>query len=234
MLRDRGRAVVDRLARRSLRLARFADARAAVGGDDDGNKKMMIWAIVAAVGMLSVAAVAVVYFLRPQPQGPQPGGVGVDTSAAAVAQIPQQPVAPAPAAPAAPSEGELAAQRAAAEQHGTEKSTSVTARPRPTTSTRRRRPAAKRPAPTRALPEPETRKAAPAATKSGPKSIDELLDGALGSSSAREGGGQAGQRRELQPARYAVTRRCEGCDGCGQTCGPGLRQGRERRRHRRP
>jgi hypothetical protein len=160
---------------------------APAAADDDGNKKMMIWAVVAAVGMLSMAAVAVVYFLRPQSgSGPAPG-VGVAPNVAAVAPVPQQPAAPvAAAAPAAaPSEGELAAQRAAAAQpHESDKNASSASASAATHHKHGDTPGAAKPAGEQAIPEAESKKAAPAPAKTGPRTIDDLLDGALGNSSA--------------------------------------------------
>jgi hypothetical protein len=154
-----------------------------VAADDDGNKKMMIWAIVAAVGMLSIAAVAMVYVLRPQPQAQQGVGVVPNTAAAVAPVVPQAaPVAPAPAA--APSEGEIAAQKAAAEQGKEPEKTSSSSSG--SSSSHHHREASgsssKSGGEPAAIPEPE--KKAPAPSKSGPKTIDELLDGALSNSSA--------------------------------------------------
>jgi predicted Zn finger-like uncharacterized protein len=138
--------------------------------DDGGSKKMMIWAGVVGFGMLLAAGVAAMFIMTRQ-QTPAPG-VGV--SAAPVA------VAPVPAAAATadgddkPTEGELAARAAAAKDEGdtqperTGSSTGGTRRPKPATDGT---PAAE------TKPEPAAEKAP--AKPSGPRTIDDLLDGAL-------------------------------------------------------
>jgi predicted Zn finger-like uncharacterized protein len=194
-------------------------------GDDDGNKKVMIWAIVAAVGMLSIAAVAMVYVLRPQPQTP---GVGVGEMGNTPQIMPQAlAVAPAPAPAAAPSEGELAAQRAAADQgHESEKSGT----PSTSTSTgsshhHHESATSKTGSEPAAIAEPERK--APAPAKSGPKSIDELLDGALSNSSApskpKSGGDSAASNANLPdtPSRESALAAMNGVKPAVQACAKG-------------
>jgi predicted Zn finger-like uncharacterized protein len=142
--------------------------------EDGGSKKMLIWAGVAGFGMLLAAGVAAMFILTRQPAQQAPG-IGVATG----------PV-PAPVAPAATqgeqqeelSEGQkaaLEAKKAEAEAGGTPTGTS-------TGSGTRRKPSDK---PGEKAPEAEAKPSEPAVEKapakpSGPRTIDDLLDGALG------------------------------------------------------
>jgi predicted Zn finger-like uncharacterized protein len=150
--------------------------------DDEGSgKKMLIWAVVAGVGLLSIAAVAVAYIMRPTETGPQQQ-IGLQQ---------QLPPAPAPSAapaadPGAPeeakTEGELAAAAAA-------KEASEAAEERGSDGKPRRKPSSSSGTTSSGSSSSgastEASKPAPAEPKapskpSGPRSIDDLLDGALG------------------------------------------------------
>jgi predicted Zn finger-like uncharacterized protein len=145
--------------------------------EGDGNKKVLIGAVVAMVGFMSVAAVAIFYILRTSAApANQPVAVAPTAAVGAVAAA-QPPGTAAPTPEPPPSEGVLAT-RTAQEEKNTESAT----RSASERSTRRRGGAsdtsdrtAESPAPGASAPE---KKEAPS-RPSGPKSIDELLDGAL-------------------------------------------------------
>lgn len=146
--------------------------------DDGGGKKMLIWAAVAGVGLLSLAAVAVAYIMRPA-NAPQPQPIGIQQQAPAVA-------APTPAPePEAKSEGERAAEenaRQAANAVNEERGSDGKPRRKPSGSG-----ASSSGSQTA---EPSEPKPAVGDTKapakpSGPRSIDDLLANALDS----KGGG---------------------------------------------
>jgi hypothetical protein len=155
---------------------------APVGDDGDGNKKVLIWAAVAVVGFLSMAAVAIIYITRPSVGPVQP--VAVAPAAAAVGAVAAAQAPDVAAKPAAeqPSEGALAAATA----HETAKDEEGHARNE--RSSRRRSSgsdsSSAKPADSDALPSPTAEKREAPAKPSGPKSIDELLDGALSGSSS--------------------------------------------------
>lgn len=144
-------------------------------GQDEGGNRTLIWASVAGVAFLSIAAVAVAYIMRaPAAQAPAVGLVAAAPVAAA-------PVAQAPTAEpqaAAPTEGELAAKAAAAQA-----ATASTDAPRSSGSSRSHRGGGSNsdknaPAERAAEgPAPEERKAPE--KPGGPRSIDSLLDNAL-------------------------------------------------------
>lgn len=201
---------------------------APASSDDDGNKKMMLWAIVAGVAMLSIAAVAIVYVLRPQPQAASQG-IGLIPSAAAVAPVvPQATPTAAAAAPAAPSEGELAAQKAAAETKEPEKTSSGSSSGSSSHHHRESSGSTGKSGsePASAIPE-LTEKKAPPPSKSGPKSIDELLDGALNSSStpakAKPSGGSDSASSNLQdtPTRDQAKAAMDAVKPAVQACSKG-------------
>jgi predicted Zn finger-like uncharacterized protein len=157
---------------------------APVGDDGDGNKKVLVWAAVAMVGFLSAAAVAIIYIMRaPTPPSGQPIAVAPASPVSAVAAA-QAPSALPAAAPQPLSEGALAAAKAAQEGKADEASSS-----RPSERGGRRRSSGSsdgpKPSETSAPALPAEKREAPP-RPGGPKSIDELLDGALsGSSSAK-------------------------------------------------
>jgi predicted Zn finger-like uncharacterized protein len=153
--------------------------------DDGGSKKMMIWAGVAVFGMLLAAGVAAVFIMTRQPAAAP--GVGVAPGPVPVAPAPAPSVAADPQD--APSEGELAARAAAEKEQGgtpTERSGSSGTR-RPKSEGEGAKPAVE------AKPEPVGEKAPP--KPSGPRSIDDLLDGALG--------GPGGSKPKPAPAPVA-------------------------------
>ncbi len=198
---------------------------APVSDDGDSSKKMLIWAGVAAIAIVSAAAVAVIYFTRsPVPQQPAvamlPQAAPANTVAAA-----QPPAAEAaPAAAEKPSEGELAARAAAATgddpSQPRERSGSSDDR-----EGRRRRESKgedSTPAPAAAAPE----KPAAPSKPSGPRSIDDLLDGALSGSSSSKGGKPAessAARSDLPetPSRDQVMSAMNGVKSAVQACGAG-------------
>jgi hypothetical protein len=143
--------------------------------DDGGSKKMLIWAGVAGFGMLLAAGVAAMFILTRQPEQQAPG-IGVAPTGS-VPPAPTAPVAAAAEPQEALSEGEKAAldakKRAEAENDTQNTSTNTGG------STRRKpkEPGDKTPE-AEAKPEPAVEKAPPKPT--GPRSIDDLLDGALG------------------------------------------------------
>jgi predicted Zn finger-like uncharacterized protein len=206
--------------------------------DSDGGRKTIVWAVVAGVGLVSVAFVAAAYILRPGMSTPT-AAVGVGTQAPAVAVAPQPAVAGVAVAPGAapgarvepPSEGELAAKRTAEEQdkareadksgssrgsssgdhhhhHGSE--TSGT-----TKSSGAGEPAA--PA------AEEVKKPAP---KGGPRSIDDLLDNALQAPSSAKGShgpaeAAAASNLPPQPSREEVMSAMNGVKSGVQACAKG-------------
>jgi predicted Zn finger-like uncharacterized protein len=175
-----------------------------VGDDGEGNKKVIVWAAVAVVGFLSMAAVAIIYIVR-TPVGPaQPVAVAPAVGAAAAAQVPEA------AKPGAepPSEGALAAAKANEDAKQDEPSGRTSER-----STRRRSGASTDSSGTKspdsepaASPIAGEKREAPA-KPGGPKSIDELLDGALsGSPRAKTAADTAAPKTNLpdQPGREQV------------------------------
>ena len=157
--------------------------------DGDGSKKMMIWAGLGAVALLATAIVVVAIILRPTAAPVATASVGVAPSgpvptAPAAQANPATPTAQ-PAAPApTPSEGEVAA--AAAKKDAERDDDSETKRSGSSSSDHHRKhesSSAKQPNDAPAAPAAETPKKAPPA-KSGPRSIDDLLDGALSGNSS--------------------------------------------------
>jgi hypothetical protein len=159
----------------------------ASGGDDsDSHKKTIIWAVVAGVGLVSVAAVAAAYILR-TPPAPAAAPVAI-APVAAPAPVAQPAVPVPPTAAERPSEGELAARQAGAQlERGREPDEGSSAHSA-TTHSRKHGAAegngAKSAASnaTEAAAQVEPKKAPP--KSSGPRSIDDLLDNALSGSSS--------------------------------------------------
>jgi len=148
--------------------------------DDGGSKKMMIWAGVAVFGMLLAAGVAAVFIMTRQPAVAP--GVGVASGPVAVAP------APAPSAAAEPkeelSEGEKAAKEAA------DKEAAVNSGSEHSGSSGRRKPTTGSSSSGSTAPSEEPKAPAAAADKtppkpSGPRTIDDLLDGALSPGSSK-------------------------------------------------
>jgi predicted Zn finger-like uncharacterized protein len=198
---------------------------APVAEDGDGSKKLIIWASVAAIGLLSIAGVAMAYLLRGQNAPVAAAAVGVapqqPATAAAVA-MPAQPAAAAPAGTAAPTEGELAAAKAAEqparESDSSGHSSSGEHHKKHDTAT-----SGKPAADEAAAPAPDTKKAPP---KGGPRSIDDLLDGALsGSSSAKSGKSEAAAPAASNlgetPTRDQVLSAMNGVKPAVQACAKG-------------
>ncbi len=153
--------------------------------DSDGHKKTIIWAVVAGVGLVCTAGVLAAYILRGPASAAVPPAVGVVPQPVAPAAAPVQTAAAAPAAPApAPSEGELAAKKAAAEEASAEEkndshgSSSEHHHRHSSESSSAKASHSEAPAP--AAPE---KKAPPKPT--GPRTIDDLLEGALNGSSSK-------------------------------------------------
>jgi hypothetical protein len=191
---------------------------APVSSDDDGGKRTIIWASVAGVGFLSVAAVAVAYLMRAPPPAPA-AAVGMAAAATAQAAAVPPPAPVAPVAPA-PSEGEQAAKAAEDKEGSSERSGS-------SSSSRRKRgggsdesakggdaPAGE----TRSAPEPEAPKG-----PSGPRTIDDLLDGALKGGSSRPKPAEAAPASNLpdQPSRSDVISAMSSVKGDVSACGKG-------------
>jgi predicted Zn finger-like uncharacterized protein len=171
---------------------------APVASDDGGSKKGLILAIVGGFAMLAAAGVVAAVLLRPQ--APQQAGVAAPpalppAAAMAAAANPQA----APAAPAeAPSEGELAAKKAAeAEGQSGEKRASSGGGG----TARRKESGGGDSKPASADSDLLAAKPAAAAedkpkAKGGSSSIDDLLDGAIGSG----GSAKAAPKKEAAPA----------------------------------
>jgi predicted Zn finger-like uncharacterized protein len=179
--------------------------------EGDANKKTLIWASVAGLGVLCIAGVAVAWLLRPAAAPAAAASVGVAPAVAPAAAAPAPaPAAAAPAAAsaaAAPSEGELAA-KAAAEQAA--KDDDNESGHSSGSSEHRRKHESSGATKAAAEPsEPEPKKAAPA-KPSGPRSIDDLLDGALsgnssgGKSAKSEAAAAADSNLPAQPSRDQV------------------------------
>jgi predicted Zn finger-like uncharacterized protein len=160
-----------------------------VGDDGDGNKKVLVWALVAVVGFLSMAAVAIIYIMRPPPGPSQPVAVApaAAVGTATTATPPPEPLKP---GTEPPSEGALAAARANDEDSKNDESSGRSTGER----TPRRRSSGSSDSsgsksgdnPPAASPIAAEKREAPA-KPGGPKSIDELLDGALSGSSSTKG-----------------------------------------------
>jgi len=188
--------------------------------DDGGSKKMLIWAGVAVFGMLLAAGVAAVFIMTRQPAQPP---IGLAPAAAPAAP------APAPAAPAPsegddkPTEGELAARAAAQDNTGASEGSKESSG-----SSGRRKPSSGGDKPVAAA---EDKPAVAASDKgtapakpSGPRSIDDLLDGALG------GGGKAPSKAPAAapasnlpdlPSRDDVVSAMTGVKGAVSACAQG-------------
>lgn len=199
---------------------------APVADDGDGNRKTLILAGVAATAFLSVAAIAIVYILRPQSAPAPQAVVAVPTPTAPAAAVPAAAPAPGQPAPAPgaapaqpPSEGELAAQKAAA----------AAAAPTPPSGegAKKKRPAGAAGATKSAgddddLLAPSKEDAKPSAPK-GPRTIDDLLDTALEGKSAAKpaGGGAAPSSLPEAPGRDEVKRALDSVKGGVQGCAQG-------------
>lgn len=198
--------------------------------EPDGNKNVLVWAAVAGVGVLSLAAVAIVFIMR------EPAA-----SAPPVAVSPQAPslTATAPSAPpegvqaedSKPSEGELAANanRGSEDerQEGRDEASQRAARDRDTNQRRRQgssdnsgsnRTQERSPSPSPSAAEK------PAPPKpSGPRSIDDLLEGAL-SGSAKSAPAEASAAKSNlpdQPSRDQVISAMTSVKGAVSSCAKG-------------
>lgn len=200
---------------------------APVADEGDGNRKMIIWAGVAATAFLSVAAIAIVYILRPQSTPPPQAVVAVPTPVAPAppvgAPTPGQiaPPAPAPgAAPAQPpSEGEVAAQKAAEAAPAAGPSGEAAKKKRPAGAAG----ATKSGGAIDDLLAPSKEDPKPAAPK-GPRTIDDLLDTALEGKSAAKpaaGGGSGSASLPDAPPREDVKRALDGVKSGVQGCAQG-------------
>jgi predicted Zn finger-like uncharacterized protein len=204
-----------------------------VGDDGEGNKKVLVWALVAVVGFLSMAAVAIIYIMR-APSGPaQPVAVAPAAPNVGVVAAAQAPAAVLPGSEP-PSEGALLAaaktkdskdddskdddskdddsserragdrsprRRSAASDTSSGKSTASASDPSPS-------PAEKREAP---------------AKPSGPKSIDDLLDGALSGSAKTKAPAASTPNPNLpdQPSRDQVISAMNSVKSAVSNCAPG-------------
>jgi hypothetical protein len=197
--------------------------------DEGGGKKVLIWASVAGVGLLSAAAVAVAFIMRPAP-APAASGVGTAPAVAAVAAPAAAPKAGADEEDGdeAPSEGELAAKRAkAGSDDGKDDEGSSDRGSSSRRSTSRRSgsddgPSKQAEPSAKSDPEPAA-KSAPAKS-SGPRTIDDLLDGALGGGSKPASKAAAAEPKSNlpdQPTKSDVVNAMKGVQGQVSSCAKG-------------
>jgi predicted Zn finger-like uncharacterized protein len=149
-------------------------------GDDSGSdKKTYVWAAVAAVGLLAAAGVAIAFILIRPAATTQAPPVAVQPAAVTPVAVAPATAAPGAAAPGAQTEGERAAaeakQKASEEGSGSRSSGE---------HHRKRENEEKGSAPSGSEPmaSPEPKESSKPAKPSGPRSIDDLLDGALNGS----------------------------------------------------
>jgi hypothetical protein len=193
---------------------------AGAADEGDGSRKLLIWAGVAAVGFVSAAAVAIIALMRPTAPPPAPVDLAATTAPAPAAVAVAQPL---PAAATTPSEGEQAAARAAAEGHssGSERSSG--------SGERRRRSSSSESGSTKsgdgdpmAVASAGEPKAAPS-KPGGPKSLDELLEGALSGGSSKGKTAAAADTSGLpkQPSRDQVRSAMKGVEPAVKACSTG-------------
>jgi predicted Zn finger-like uncharacterized protein len=198
-----------------------------VRDDGDGNKKTIIWAVVAGLGLVSAALVAAAYILRAPNPAPAAPSVGMlpQASAQPVAAAPVPPPAAAAAPAAAPSEGELAAKEAAAEHEKTREPTSGSSHGGEHRSSKHSGESSGAKASAEPGAAQESEKKAPPKS-SGPRSIDDLLDGALSGSSSSKGAQKsdsepAASNLPLTPTRDQVLSAMNGVKAAVQACSKG-------------
>ncbi len=179
--------------------------------ESGGNKKVIILAGVAATAFLSLAAVAIVYLLRPQAAPPAQAVVAAVPAAAAPAAAAPAAAAPeaAPAMPATPTEGEAEANAAARVAGGG-------ARPKRTAGGGAAAKSAARNADDLLADVTKTEDAKPSAPK-GPRTIDDLLSEALTGESAPKPDSSLPDN----PGRDDVKRALDSVKGAVSACAPG-------------
>ena len=160
--------------------------------DDDGNKKTMIWAIVAAVAMLSAAAVAIVFVLKPTTQQ------AVAIGPAPVAPAPVPAPAPAPAPTPTPDPG---SQAAAPEEHtkadGPSGSSSGSSRRHRESSSGDSKPSASSGPSSGSGPAPINDTPKAPSKPSGPRSLDDLLNDAVSPGASSKPAASAAPKSDL-------------------------------------
>ena len=241
---DQGRDDSDKDALLSLGSAQ-AGAFGALGSpmlapgkvDDDSGKKGLALAIMGGFALLAGAAVAIAFILKP----------GSSPSSAVVA-----PVAPPPAAATAPaggtmtatnnepksaataeppSEGELAARRAA-EKAAPAPAAEHADRTRGASSKHADKTPADKPVEAAPKPAPDpllATKPADKKPKGGSSSLDDLLEGAIGSKGGAANTPKAAAVDSNLPFIASFARRRDGCDERAEGSGQGVREGRDGR-----
>jgi len=189
------------------------------GDEGDGGKKLLIWAGVAAVGFVSLAAVAIIYLMRPTAPAP---AVGIAAPTAAPAPTAVAAAQPPPTAALSEGEQQAAARATATGDHergASERSGGGERRRRSGDSS-----ATKSDGDPMAAPAASERKDPAPSKPGGPKSLDELLDGALsGSSSKGKTAAAAADTSGLpkQPSRDQVRSAMAGVKPAVDACGTG-------------
>ena len=193
----------------------------AAAEETDGGKKAYIWAAVAVVGLLSLAGVAVAFIMRPVESGPAPVTAAAPPAAPATAAAANPtPAEPDKAEEARPkSEGAAAAEAAAEadEDDGEKKSSSKKRRRKSSGSSSS---SAKKAADTALLDEVETKKPS---KPSGPRTLDDLLDGALSGKKKKKKAAAPAPSSNLPktPSRNDVISALKGVKGAVAACGKG-------------
>ena len=195
-------------------------------GHDDGggDKKTYVWAAVAAVGLLATAGVAIAYILiRPAAVTPAQG-VAVTATPTVVAGPAPAPVAPGSAAANtnAPTEGELAA-REAAKQHTEEGSSSHSGGEHRRKHENEGETKSSGATGMEPAANSETKESTKPSKPSGPRTIDDLLDGALNGSGKTKGAAPAEVDSSLpeKPSREQVVSSMNSVRGDVAACGKG-------------
>jgi predicted Zn finger-like uncharacterized protein len=186
--------------------------------DDGGGKKMMIWAGVAVFGMLLAAGVAAVFIMTRQPPAQPPMAVA--------------PVAPAAAPGAAPNPADEPKEelsegaKAALEAQKKEEEAAAAANPSGSSQSTRRKPSGdSKPAASESEPAKPSAAApdkAPA-KPSGPRTIDDLLDGALspGSKPSKPAAAPVASNLPDLPSRDDVVSAMTGVKNAVSACAQG-------------